>query len=572
MLNFRNRSRLRAAGVLALVLASSLLPAQDRGYRDTARAHRGEVRGSLFALKQYTPTTLPRWEEIRGSLPSPRFDENPLWVEMYWRAWELAFRNFHEPAPGSGFVSQFIDAAFNENIFLWDTAFMTMFCVVASPLVPGIGSLDNFYAKQHVTGEICREIQRQTGRDFVFWANLEDTTLFSRWSWRWPGSSAPAWVEYRGRTIPRPNPHLTLDALNHPILAWAELESFRYTGDRARLSLVRDPLVLYYEALRHYLRQGNGLYITDWASMDDSPRNPALDRGGTGIDISSEMVLFARNLATIDSLLGREEGGRRFALQADTLAGLVNALMWNGERGFYFDLTLDGHQAGVKTIAGFWPLLARIPDDRRAGRLVEELRNPDSFWRRHPVPSTPADERGFDGRGAYWRGGVWAPTNTMVIRGLEAYGKDDVAREIALRHLEALGEVYRTTGTLWECYAPDSLVPGMTEPGRRVARDFVGWTGLGPILYLLEHAIGLRPDAPRNTLTWNLASRQPMGVERYRFNGHLVTLFAPTPGKGPGYRRVLVESSGEFALVLCTEGERISVRVGRGKNEFMVPD
>ena len=77
-------------------------------------------------------------------------------MTMYWKAWEIGFGNFHEPHPGSGYVSQFIDAAFNQNIFLWDTCFMTMFCNVAHPLVPGIGSLDNFYAKQYEDGEICR--------------------------------------------------------------------------------------------------------------------------------------------------------------------------------------------------------------------------------------------------------------------------------------------------------------------------------------------------------------------------------------------------------------------------------
>jgi hypothetical protein len=46
------------------------------------------------------------------------FAADPVYVRMYWKAWELAFRNFYEPRPGSGFVSQFIDAAFNQNIFL----------------------------------------------------------------------------------------------------------------------------------------------------------------------------------------------------------------------------------------------------------------------------------------------------------------------------------------------------------------------------------------------------------------------------------------------------------------------
>jgi len=192
-----------------------------------------ERTGMYFAKKAYEAKPLPKFAELRSRLPSPIYDDNPVLVRLYWKAWELAFHNFYEPAPQSGFVSQFIDAAFNKNIFLWDSCFMTMFCNYAYPLVPGISSLDNFYAKQHEDGEICREIVRNTGTDFDEWVNHEGKPLLSRWGW--PGYDEPvggarnAPVVYMGRTIPSPNPKLTLDALNHPILAWAELEHYRVT-------------------------------------------------------------------------------------------------------------------------------------------------------------------------------------------------------------------------------------------------------------------------------------------------------------------------------------------------------
>jgi hypothetical protein len=253
--------------------------------------------GMYFAKKEYVPHPLPTFADSRDKLLKPIYHEDPLYVQRYWKTWELGFRNFYEPKPGSGFVSQFIDAAFNENIFLWDTCFLTMFCNYGHPLVPGIGSLDNFYAKQYEDGEICREINRTTGKDFTQWVNADGQDLFSRW-----GRFS---VKYVGRDVPQPPPHLTLDALNHPIFAWAELESFRVTGDRARLALVYEPLVRYYGALQKYLRQGNGLYMTDWASMDNSPRVPDLAGGGTAVDTSSQMVLFARQLAEIADHLGK---------------------------------------------------------------------------------------------------------------------------------------------------------------------------------------------------------------------------------------------------------------------------
>jgi hypothetical protein len=102
----------------------------------------------------------------------------------------------------------------------------------------------------------------------------------------------------------------------------------------------------------------------------------------------------------------------------------------------------------------------------------------------------------------------------MVIRGLEEYGNRDLAREIALEHLGIVADVYRETGTIWENYAPDSRSPG--KPAWRV---FVGWSGLGPIMYLIEYAVGLRADAPRNEVVWRMNSRNRVGCERFRFNG-----------------------------------------------------
>ncbi len=517
--------------------------------------------GSFFAKKSYVSKPLPKFETSRVQLPAPIYDERPLFVQLYWKAWELAFRNFYEPTPQNGFVSQYIDAAFNQNIFLWDTCFMTMFCNVAHPLTPGIGSLDNFYAKQYEDGEICREISRTTGIDYHEWVNREGRGLFSRWGWNTGEGSLP--VIYRDRTEPVPPPILTLDALDHPIFAWAELESYRATGDLERLKLVYEPLVHYYEALEKYLRQGNGLYITDWASMDNSARNPYLKNGGTGIDISCEMVLFARQLSYIAKLIGKRAESDDFARRADDTAGIINREMWDGQRKFYFDLTQEGKRAPVKTVAAYWALVSRVASRDQALALASELGNPATFGRLNRVPTLSADEPGYDPAGGYWQGAVWSPTETMVIRGLEKYGFNDLARQIAMEHLGLAGEVFRKTGTVWENYAPDSL-----EQGKPAGGDFVGWSGLAPILYLMEYAVGLKPDAPKNELLWDLRSDLRVGCERYRFNGHVVSLIAEPGSTKP---RISVESDGAFSLRVVRGAKQKTYAVKPGKQILAFP-
>lgn len=528
----------------------------------------------LYASKiSSPPSSLPLWSSAKEELPSPRYDEDTMLVQLYWKAWELAYHNFYQPSPGSGFVSPFIDAAFNDNIFLWDTGFMTLFCNYGYPVVPGIGSLDNFYARQHETGEICREIVRKTGKDFGPWTNTEDETLFSRWGYNIPtaGVLTKTNIKYVNRSPPTPNPLLTLDGMNHPLLAWAEWESYLLTGNKERLYQVWKPLVKYYEAFEKYLRQGNGLYMTDWASMDNSERDPWLNEGGTGIDISSEMVLFARSMEQIATATAKPKEALIYRRKAASLAKIINQKMWDEKQKFYVDLTVAGKQTGIKTIAGYWTLIGEIASSKQAAYLVDHLNNQATFGRINPVPTLAADEKDFAPYGNYWNGSVWAPTNTMVISGLEKYGYNDEAYTIALKHLHLVEDVYKKTGTIWETYSPDSITYGLHKDGSAVVKDFVGWSGIAPIKYFIEYGIGLRANAIMNEITWNLRTTQKAGCKNFRFNNKLVTLMAtPAAKQNSEKTKIEVESTGAFLLKINRNGKTNFLSIKPGVNTFIL--
>lgn len=519
-----------------------------------------QEQGKYFSKKLYIKEPIPQYAELKSKLPSPIYDQDSSFVRGYWKAWELAFKNFHEPTASNSFVSQYIDASFNSNIFLWDSGFMTMFCNYGYPLVPGIGTLDNFYAKQHETGEICREINRTTGEDYLPWQNRENKPLLSRFG---NGYNHKSWaVKYIGREVPKPNPLLTLDALNHPILAWAELESYRITGDKERLRMVFEPLVQYYKALHKYLQQGNGLYMTDWASMDNSTRNEFIQSGGTTVDISSEMVLFAQNLSEIAALTGRQEESKLYEKEAEKLAKLINQLMWDDKNNYYFDLTVKGKLIPVKTVSAFWTLLAQVASKRQADLLAKELDNPNTFNRKHRVPTLAADQKGYDPFGGYWMGSVWSPVNTMIIRGLEKYGYNSLAQNIAMNHLKSVTQVYLNTGTYWENYAADSLIHG-----NNARKDFVGWSGLAPIMYLIGYAIGLKPDASKNELVWNITSNKRCGMKNFRFNRHTTSLVA-TPNDKNLFVKVISDS--DYMLIIKHKGIETNKKIKPGENTIII--
>ncbi len=318
-------------------------------------------RGLYFSGKGVRQKKQFTFEEVRGLLPQPVLSGHDDWLGCYWYAWSVAFKNAKHPTRQSGFVSDFIDAAFNQDIFLFDTVFITMYADLARPWLPGIAALDNFYVKQQPDGEIPRELVRDTGEDVEFWLNREGLPLHSYFHNHYG---------YRKlRTMPRPNldemyfprlerehdeiPYYTLDNLNHPLMAWGEWASYLQTGDLQRLSEVFLPLMWQYRFLHNILRHKNGLYVTDWASMDNSPRNKNL---GCGIDISCEMALFTGNLLDILSVLERHDihpvdTDLREALRIDRqdLIRAINARMWDEDAGFYFDLQQDGKRGAVKT-------------------------------------------------------------------------------------------------------------------------------------------------------------------------------------------------------------------------------
>jgi hypothetical protein len=151
-----------------------------------------------------------------------------------------------------------------------------------------------------------------------------------------------------------------------------------------------------------------------------------------------------------------------------------------------------------------------VPKERLA-RFVAHLDLDSEFKRLHRIPSLSADTPGYDGDGGLWLGGVWAPTNYMVLRGLSERGLDDLAQQIAENHYFNVIESFEKTEAVWEHHAPDKPSEG------RGRSNFVGWTGITPIAVLFEYLFGLRYDSRNGRLTWNLRRADELGVKRYPF-------------------------------------------------------
>ncbi len=439
-------------------------------------------RENTFRYQPRESAALTTFDRCRDRLPVPLWENHSAVIDCYWKTWELAFGHLRQPTDENGFIANYIDTAYNDNLFMWDSVFILMFARYADHLFSFQRTLDNFYAKQHPDGFICREIRGATGHD-----------CFQRFD---PTATGPN------------------------LLAWSEWTYFQNFHDLDRLTRVFPVLIAYHQWMRVYRTWPSGGYwASGWAcGMDNQPRidkkyNVLFGHGHvTWIDTCLQQLLSARLILQMAAVIGRSADVADFLQEIEHLSALVNTTMWDNDNAFYCDVQANGTLSNVKTIGAFWALLADvIPPERMAG-FIAHLDNTAEFARPHRIPSLSADHPMYRRRGSYWLGGVWAPTNYMVCKGLNHTGRHDLAFTIAMNHVVHVAAIFEQTGTLWENYAPETM-----EPGMPAKKDFVGWTGLTPVALLFENIFGLRPMVPENTLIWDIRLLERHGVKHYPF-------------------------------------------------------
>jgi hypothetical protein len=491
-------------------------------------------RGVYFRKKKYVPEPIPAYADNKDRLPKPILESNPGWIDMYNKTWELGFAHIKAPVPGSSFVSNWYDEAFDHHIYQWDIIFMTMFGRYAHHIFPGIQSLDNFYCRQKISGCISRMIHETTGADYF--ADEDDSNM-----------------------------------INPPLFSWAEVESFKVTGDKSRFADVLPVLEKYYEFV-HSKRYGSDtkhkLYWSNGQSsgMDNTPRDKGRPRTHWSsdhqgwVDASSQMVIQCDNIATICDELGYTEKAADYRTKAKVIADSINSWLWNEADGMYYDVKVDGTQMKWKSIAAFWPMLAGITTSHQDSAMIAHLKNPAEFWRDMVFPTLSASHDNYQTNGGYWLGAVWAPTNYAVIKGLERVGADAFAYEASERYLEGLYQVYLQTGTLWENYAADKIdgkfKQGVNDrrPPADCRKDFVGWTGLGPISILIENILGFRVNGVNKTLTYDLRRIDRHGIENLRMADVTTSIVTDNRSVNPKKARLTVRSDKDYTLKIIFNG------------------
>ncbi|MEM8999072.1 MAG: trehalase family glycosidase [Bacteroidota bacterium] len=408
---------------------------------------------------------------------------------MYAKALEITKAKVRGGDSEPFFKAPFVDAAFSDNIFLWDTCFIVCFAKYHLDELPVYQALDNFYDRMEEDGYICREYRK---------------------------NGEPLWSKDHPVSI------------NPPLLAFAETEIYSIKKDKERLRKAYPILKKNFGFHVEHYQGEDKLFWGDTLGMgmDNIPRFPrgwTTDMGngmthhelgeklgkmggstaeerlntfiseyvntlqgvwnkqGRLVDFTAQMAMYAKQLKYIAEEIGATDD---IAYYENFHAGVkeaLNELCWNEADAFYYDLA-HGEQVARKHIGMYWTLLGQLVPDDRKDAFLAHLTDPDMFYRKIPLPAVSADDPDYKGWGDYWLGGVWAPTSYMVLKGLTANGYHDLATDLAKKTYAAVAEVFVATNTFWENYAPDLIAYGM--PAKM---DFCGWTGLVPIAIYNEY-------------------------------------------------------------------------------------
>jgi neutral trehalase len=415
------------------------------------------------------------------------YDQTWAWIEEFWQ----------KGTDENGLQPKFFNQPDAETIDQVEACFSTFFLVYSNRIYPCTPQLDNFYAKQEENGAIRSNYRVSDGKPVFTEDNPEGVSL--------------------------------------PLFAWVEYNLFHKIGNKKRIREIMPILESHFAWLEATFKESNNLYKVPLSAtgMVNSPRKNSV----YFTDFNQVMAVNALYMSELGDILNDKEISFKYKRHYFSLKTKINQLMWNEEAGTYFDLDENEQQVPVKHLGAFWSLLCELPNDAKAEKLLEHLKNPDTFGTPNPFPSLAADEPEFHEAGHGYRGSVFPHLTFIVIKGLEKYGSFPFARESAIRHLYYLLDTLHPEGNrkgkVWEAYKPTKEGPAEWPDNPNFPREqFITNVGLSTITLMIENVIGLFVSLPRKTVDWMVPTLEVMGIDNLSLKRNLITILSNKSNRG----------------------------------------
>ena len=433
----------------------------------------------------------------RHDFPKIHFYDQDF-VGIYDKTWGWLADCWNSGSGKTKIEGKFFSYPGSSTVHQADAIYSSFFLVYSNRIYQATPTLDIFYDRQEASGAIRCTYDIKTGKPVAEKDNIE--------------------------------------GLGIPLFAWAEFNIYHKSGNKKRVKDVLVILEKYTKWIGKTFKKPNGLYKVPIGvtGMVNSPREGAF----YSLDFNCMMAINALYMSRMADILNDKDSSFQYKKQYFALKTRINSMMWDSDKGFYYDLNRSEKRLTVKTIAGYWPLLAEIPNDEKADRIIEKLSNPKFFGSLHPFPSLAISEKTFDENGRGYHGSVYPHLTFMVIKGLERYKRYDLARECAIRHLYFILDSMNpneknNNGNLWEAYLPTKEGHAKWHGKPDFPRtQYLSYNALSTICLTIENVIGLFISLPRKTVDWVIPNLEIMGVENLSLKKNMITILSKKSSRG----------------------------------------
>lgn len=262
-----------------------------------------------------------------------------------------------------------------------------------------------------------------------------------------------------------------------PLAAWAVMNVYENTGDKAFVEEMFDKLYKYHQwwyTDRDHDKNGvceygstdgtliaaawesgmdNGVRFDEAEMLKNEPEN-AWSMNQENICLNSFLYAEKGYLAKMAQMLGKNELADKLTQEAKALKEHIQTRMFDPETGFFYD-TRIGTGEFIKVMgAECWlPLWAGIATPEQARQVLDKMLDPTKFNSTVPLGTLEISHLRFRPTRGYWRGPVWIDQVYFGVMGLRKYGFDKEA-DMFVRKYIANAQGLLTDGPIHENYNP----------------------------------------------------------------------------------------------------------------------
>ena len=151
------------------------------------------------------------------------------------------------------------------------------------------------------------------------------------------------------------------------------------------------------------------------------------------------------DLEQIATILGRTSDATRWHQAAAVRRETMRKLMWDAERGMFYDYDFQsGKRSTYEFATTFYSLWSGVASKEQATALERHLK---TFERPGGIVTSPRET------GVQWDSPYgWAPLQLIAVQGLRRYGFDADADRVSRAFLDTVAENFRRDGTIREKY------------------------------------------------------------------------------------------------------------------------